>query len=119
MCHVLIIEDDWLFSDHIAQLVEAAGAVSIDTADTEDEAVALALAHHPEVIISDVTLAAGTGPAAVDRITAELGQVPVMFITGEPRGFTPRSPEMCILHKPVADRTLLETFKALASLPHK
>ncbi len=40
--HVLIIEDDWLISDHIAQLVETAGAVSIDTADTEDEAVAQA-----------------------------------------------------------------------------
>lgn len=119
MCHVLIIEDDWLISDHIAQLVEAAGALSIDTADTEDEAVALATAHHPEIIISDVNLAAGTGPAAVERIIAKFGQVPVMFVTGEPRGFMPQSSEMRVLHKPVDDRTLIATFKALAPLANR
>lgn len=62
MCHVLIIENDWLLADHVAPLVEGAGATSTELADTEDEAVALALARPPAVIVSDVRLAAGTGP---------------------------------------------------------
>ncbi|MEH3107455.1 MAG: response regulator [Sphingomonas fennica] len=114
MCHVLIIEDDWIIADHIAQLVETAGAVSTDMAATEDEAVDHAFRRPPAVIVSDVNLRTGTGPAAVARIIAELGRIPVMFVTGEPRGFQPSSPNMPVLHKPVADRMLIETFKAIA-----
>jgi two-component system, response regulator PdtaR len=117
MCHVLIIEDDWLIADHIAQLVEAVGALSIDMAGTEDEAVAQAALHAPDVIISDVNLGTGgTGPVAVDRIIAVIGERPVMFVTGEPRAFQPRSPAMRVLHKPVDDRTVVATFLAMAPL---
>ncbi len=117
MCHVLIIEDDWLIADHISQLVEAAGASSIDMADTEDDAVAQASAHAPDVIISDVNLGSGgTGPMAVDRILAAIGERPVMFVTGEPRAFQPHSPAMRVLHKPVDDRTVVATFLAIAPL---
>lgn len=116
MCHVLIIEDDWIIADHIASLVEAAGALTIDMAMTEDEAVMRAQAHPPAVIVSDVTLGQGLGPSAVARIIAVMGQVPVMFVTGEPRGFQPPSPEMRVLHKPVDDKMLVATFKAIAPL---
>ncbi len=118
MCHVLIIEDDWLIADHIAQLIEAAGASSVDMADTEDDAVAQALSHPPEVIISDVNLkAGGNGPDAVKRIVAALGERPVLFVTGEPRAFQPQSPAMRVLHKPVDDRALVATFRAIAPIP--
>lgn len=117
MCHVLIIEDDWLIADHIAQLVEAAGASSIDMADAEDDAVRQAMAHPPEVIISDVNLGSrGTGPGAVGRIVAALGELPVIYITGEPRSFRPASSSSHVLHKPVEDRTVVATFRAIAPL---
>lgn len=116
MCHVLIIEDDWIIADHIAQLVETAGAMSIDMAVTEDEAVTHALARPPAVIVSDVSLAAGTGPSAVARIIVKIGRIPVLFVTGEPRGFQPSSPDMMVLHKPVDDRRLMETFREIAPL---
>lgn len=114
MCHVLIIEDDWIIADHIAQLVETAGAVSTDIAATEDEAVDRALHRPPAVIVSDVNLRSGTGPSAIVRISAELGRIPVMFVTGEPRGFQPSAPDMPVLHKPVDDRILMEAFRAIA-----
>jgi two-component system, response regulator PdtaR len=116
MCHVLIIEDDWFIADHIAQLVEAAGALSIDMADNEDDAVAQALVRPPAVIISDVNLGSGNGPAAVVRIIAALGELPVMFVTGEPRAFQAHSPHTPVLHKPVDDRTLTATFRSIAPL---
>ncbi|MET0240786.1 MAG: response regulator [Sphingobium sp.] len=116
MCHVLIIEDDWIIADHIALLVQSAGAMSIDMAATEEEAVSRAQAHRPAVIVSDVSLQQGLGPSAVARIIAMLGEVPVMFVTGEPRSFQPVSPDMPVLHKPVDDRMLVATFKAIAPL---
>jgi hypothetical protein len=67
--------------------------------------------------ISDVNLGSGgTGPAAVERIVAELGECPLLFVTGEPRAFKPASPAMHILHKPVDDRTFVATFRAIAPL---
>jgi len=118
MCHVLIIEDDWLIADHIAQLVASAGALSIDMVDSEDDALAQALAHPPEVIISDISLGAGgNGASAVQRIIAASGKRPVLFVTGEPRGFQPENSAMRVLHKPVEDRVLVATFRDIAPLP--
>lgn len=113
MCHVLIIEDDWLIADHIAHRAQAAGAVSIDMAECEEDAVARALACPPALIISDVHLEAGTGPGAVTRIVAALGALPVVFVTGEPRTFRPPSSAMHVLHKPFDDRTLDATLRAI------
>lgn len=114
MCHVLIIEDDWLLSDHIAQLIETAGATSVDIAGTEDEAVMIALDHPPAIIISDVNLPQGTGPLAVQRIIATLGIIPVLFVTGSPDVCQPRSDAMSLLVKPVDDRLLVSTFRTIA-----
>jgi two-component system, response regulator PdtaR len=117
MCHVLIIEDDWLLADHLAQLIESAGASSIDMAESEDEAVAHAVAHPPAVIISDINLRSGTGPAAIERIVNALGSIPVLFVTGEPKSLQPRAPDVLVLDKPVDDRTLIATFRMIAPLP--
>lgn len=114
MCHVLIIEDEWILADHMAQLIQAAGALSIRMADAEDDAVAMALDQPPMVIISDVSLRSGNGLAAVQRIIAELGDVPVMFVTGEPRSFQPHLPTTPVLHKPVDDQVLVATFRSIA-----
>jgi two-component system, response regulator PdtaR len=115
MCHVLVIEDDWLIADHICGLVEDAGALSVAFAATEDDAVASAIAAPPAVIVSDVNLRGdGTGPSAVMRIFEAIGTRPVMFVTGEPRPFEPPQPEMKVLYKPVDDRKLVETFKIIA-----
>lgn len=117
MCHVLVIEDDWLIADHICGLVEDAGALSVAFAATEDDAVASAIAMPPAVIVSDVKLRGdGTGPSAVMRILEAIGTRPVMFVTGEPRAFEPPSPEMMVLYKPVDDQTLKETFMIIAPI---
>lgn len=115
MCHVLVIEDDWLIADHICGLIEDAGALSVAFAATEDEAVASAIASPPAIIVSDVNLRGnGTGPSAVLRIFEAIGTRPVMFVTGEPQPFKPPSPEMMVLYKPVDDQTLKDTFKIIS-----
>ena len=117
MCHVLIIEDDWLIADHIAQLVEAAAASSIAMVDSEDDAFARASLRPPEVIISDVSLGkGGHGPTAVQRIISMIGERPVLFVTGEPRNFQPQSASMGVLHKPVKDHVLAAAFRDVVPL---
>ncbi|WBO23856.1 response regulator [Sphingomonas abietis] len=116
MCHVLVIEDDFLIADHICQLMELAGATSIDQAATEGEAIAAARAHPPAVIVSDVRLAEGTGPCAVQAILAEHGEVPVIFVTGTPDACHPRTAPMIVLTKPIQDRLLMATFTELAPI---
>lgn len=114
MCHVLIIEDEWLIAEHLTCLAEQAGATSIATACTEDEAVSAARERLPDIIFSDVMLLAGTGPRAVQTIMAMCGKIPVIFITGTPEACQPCDPSSVILNKPIDPARLLDTFQRLA-----
>ncbi len=114
MCHVLIIEDEWFISEYLTQLAEEGGATSIATAMTEDEAVAAARERTPSIILSDVSLLVGTGPGAVQTITAEAGEIPVIFITGTPEDCRPCSPPGVILCKPIQRHLVVDTFRRLA-----
>jgi CheY-like chemotaxis protein len=114
MCHVLVIEDDFFIADYIVQLVEAAGATSISQAVTEQEAVELARQQRPELIMSDVQLIEGTGPLAVQTILAELGPIPVIFVTGTPEACEPCDAPAVVLAKPIDEREVVRHFKMLA-----
>ncbi len=114
MCHVLVIEDDWLIADHIISLIEQAGATSYDQADCETDAVFAAGARIPDMIVSDVRLREGTGPLAVQRIIAAHGDIPVMFITGTPEACEPCAPPIVILNKPIIESAVIDAFRTLA-----
>lgn len=101
MCHVLIIEDEPYIASMLQELLEHEGATSTAIAATEQAAVELALASPPAVITSDVCLAEGTGPVAVKRIRAQVGDIPVIFITATPDACDPCDPPGVILEKPV------------------
>lgn len=113
---MLVIEDDWLIADHIVQLAEEAGATSVAKADTQAGAVEAARNRRPEVILSDVKLFTGTGPLAVQTILAELGPIPVIFITGTPEDCTPCAPPGIVLGKPIIDRDVRDAVRRFA--PH-
>ena len=116
MCHVLIIEDEWLIAEYLIELVEEAGATSIATAATEDEAITAARERTPTIILSDVSLRAGTGPRAVQIIMAEAGEIPVIFITGTPERCKPCNPPSVILCKPVQRQRVMDAFRQLVPL---
>jgi CheY-like chemotaxis protein len=116
MCHVLVIEDDFLIADYIVQLVEDAGATSISQAATQREAVEQARQRRPELIMSDVQLIEGTGPLAVETILAEFGTIPVIFVTGTPEACEPCDAPAVILSKPIDEREIVRHFKQMAPL---
>jgi two-component system, response regulator PdtaR len=115
VCHVLIIEDDILIALHLQTLLEENGATSVDIADTETKAIKAAAANPPAVITSDVSLAAGTGLAAVQATHEEHGAIPVIFVTGRPETCRRCGPQarVRVFGKPVDEVALARAFREL------
>lgn len=114
MCHTLIIEDDWLVAQLISDIATESGATSVDIAATEREAVMAALDRSPAMIISDVQLSEGTGPAAVKEIRDRLGEIPVIFITGTLEACDPCNFASAIVAKPFSDQLVAHLFRQVA-----
>lgn len=113
MSHVLIIEDEMLIALAIQMTLEDAGVSSFDIADSEDGAVRAARAHRPDFITSDVSLRVGTGPQAVETIHSEMGDMPVIFLTGTPQDCKPCDPPGSILAKPFDADALTAAYHCL------
>jgi two-component system, response regulator PdtaR len=114
MCHVLIIEDDALLALDLETLLSIHGATSFSFAATEEQAVRLACSHKPAIMTADVRLREGSGPAAVARITGDLGFIPTIFITGTPDECLPCDPPHRIFEKPLDDRLVARAFREMA-----
>jgi len=79
--HALIIEDEMLIALEIEHLLRDIGYVSFDWADEPAVALACARKRRPDLITADLRIIRGTGIEAVAAITAELGAIPVVFVT--------------------------------------
>ena len=96
--NVLIIEDEPLIAFDLEGLVESLGHKVLGIARTHTEAVSLAQAKRPGLILADIQLADGSsGLDAVNELL-EAFQVPVIFITAYPERFlTGERPEPAFL----------------------
>jgi CheY-like chemotaxis protein len=111
--HILIIEDDLLVALDVQVCAEELGAVSTALAASEDNAVRLAAERRPDLILSDVRLAQGSGPEAVRRIVEHHGPIPVIYITGNPETVQREDPDARIIVKPHSPKQLQEEARAL------
>ncbi|HVY58106.1 MAG TPA: response regulator [Xanthobacteraceae bacterium] len=95
---VLIIEDETFIAMDLEALVENLGHRVIGVARTHSEAVGLARAHKPGLILADIQLADGSsGLDAVNELLRSF-EVPVIFITAYPERFlTGERPEPAFL----------------------
>jgi CheY-like chemotaxis protein len=81
---VLIIEDEPIIALDIQELVERCGHRVVGIAASEAEAVAIAAAERPGLVLADINLGAGgDGTSAVARIL-EVLTTPVIFVTAHP-----------------------------------
>lgn len=110
MSHVLIIEDEPFTAFAIELALQDAGATSFDVVDTQEDAIAAALARKPDVITSDVKLREGTGPEAVSMIHREVGDVPVIFLTGMPEDCDRCDETGAVLPKPFDPNALADAY---------
>jgi CheY-like chemotaxis protein len=113
---VLIIEDEPLIAIELEHLLADMGFRSFDVADCPADALACAVAHRPALITADYRLMNGTGVEAVELITAEIGDVPVVYVTGNP-DLMPGTDKQSIVDKPISPRAL-NAACAHVSRPH-
>ena len=95
---VLIIEDETFIAMDLEGLVEGLGHRTVGVARTHAEAVTLAKAKRPGLILADIKLADGSsGLDAVNELIQSV-QVPVIFVTAYPERFlTGERPEPAFL----------------------
>lgn len=118
MCHALIIEDDALIAGIIADFALMGGVTTFMIAASEHEALMAAMTTLPKLISSDVDLkGGGNGPAACAVIREKLGDIPVIFITGEPHRCGSFNYATSVLRKPTtAIHVIAAIRKAVPSL---
>ena len=95
---VLIIEDEALIAMDLESLVESLGHKVLGIARTHTEAISLARAHRPGLILADIRLAdMSSGLEAVNELLQSF-EVPVVFITAYPEQLlTGQRPEPAFL----------------------
>lgn len=112
LSNVMIIEDEAIIALHIKSIVQDLGHDIAGVARTRSEAIAMAAATHPELILADISLADGSsGIDAVKDILAVM-DVPVIFITAFPeRLLTGERPEPTyLITKPFSPETVTATI---------
>lgn len=103
--HVLIIEDEPVIALELETLLGDLGFRSFDVADCPSDALACARAHRPDLITADYRILAGTGVEAVALIHAALGEVPVVYVTGNPDQL-PSHQRLAVVDKPISVQAL-------------
>lgn len=99
--HVLIIEDEPVIALELELLLKDLGYRSFAIADCPHDALAAARTTRPSLVTADYRILAGTGLEAVQLITAAIGQVPVVFVTGNP-DMLPAGANLPVVDKPVS-----------------
>lgn len=114
--HVLIIEDEIVIALDIESSLGALGFRSFDIADSPGRALASAISHPPDLITADIRICGGTGIDAVRAIKAELGDIPVVYVTGNVDLLRDEDPQ-AIVEKPINAERLATTCLRLCPLP--
>lgn len=109
---VLVIEDEPMIAVDIAGIVTEMGHSVVGTAATKDEAIKMALARRPDIILADIKLGDGSsGIDAVDEIL-DVSTVPVIFVTAYPERLLTgeRKEPTYLVTKPFEPETLKVTI---------
>ena len=110
----LIVEDDWLLREAIAEELTAAGWL-VTEAESGETALALLKANEPvDVLITDIRLG-GTldGWDIAEAFRASNAKLPVIYISGNPVIAARQVANSVFLPKPCDMKKLVEACKAL------
>ena len=105
--HALIIEDEMLIALEVESLLYDFGFASCDIVDNPDDAVRSAVAHRPDLVTADLRIVGGSGLDAMAAITARLGPVPHIYVTGNADMLAGRTAAP-VVDKPLTRRALAE-----------
>lgn len=109
--HVFIIEDEYLISRSLQDMLEGLGFTTFSFARSEDAAVMGAGEQSIDLITADVRLLPGDGLKAVEEICRKR-HIPVIFITAYAEELQDRAPDALIVQKPVKPEALAAAVRA-------
>jgi two-component system, response regulator PdtaR len=102
---VLVVEDDALMGDLLAEMLEEMGHSVCSVALTEADAVKAAARDTPDLMMVDVALGRGSGIVAMDQIL-RTGFVLHFFMTGNVAKVRAQRPDAAVLEKPFQEKQL-------------
>lgn len=108
--HVFIIEDEYLISRSLQDMLEGLGFNTFSFARSEDAAIMGAGEQSIDLITADVRLLPGDGLNAVKEICRKR-EIPVIFITAYAEELLDRAPGAIIVQKPVKPDALEEAVR--------
>jgi CheY-like chemotaxis protein len=103
---VLIVEDNRVIADLLAELIEAIGHEVCGIESGESGSVASARRLRPDLMIVDAHLQDGSGIGAVEAITRDC-HIPHIFVSGDASRVRLLKPEATVLQKPYFELDLL------------
>jgi len=110
---LLVIDDDDMLRAILARLI-VSGGYEVTTASSGDDAMALVRQGcRPALVVSDVVMPGLRGQALVEALRAELGPVPILFVSGFSDVPLALGPGMDFLPKPFTRENLLSRLAAL------
>jgi len=118
---VLIVDDEFLIAEGLRMQVEDIGMVVCATAPSADEAIALAQAHRPVIVLMDMRLLGEKDGVDASLAIHETVGSKVIFVTGsrEPSTIARINTDhpAGVLFKPVAEGELREAIEKALSSP--
>ena len=84
LAHILCADDDADMRMILGVALEAIGGWRVSLAGDGEQALAMARADRPDLILLDASMAGVDGPGALEKLRADpaLAEVPVIFVTG-------------------------------------
>ena len=103
---ILVVEDNHLIGLLLGEMLEELGHIVCGITATEQDAVAAAAEHNPDLIIADARLGQGSGLSAVATILQRT-YVPHIFMSGDLLSLRALRPDAIILRKPFQRQDLI------------
>lgn len=110
--HALIVEDDLVTGLDLQAMLLPLGYDSFSFASTSGQALEQARLKAPDLATVDVGLLDGDGLLAAQGLADLLGELPTIFITGDPQTVLDAHPGRVVLTKPV---TALDLRRAVGA----
>ncbi len=110
--HAFIIEDDYLISQSIQEILGEVGFTRLSFARSEVAAILCAGEQSFDLFTADARLLPGDGINAVEAIRAKR-EVPVLFISGYADDIHARVPDATVIEKPIKAEELKGIVRTL------
>ena len=107
---VLVVEDDFMISMLLAQMLETMGHDVCAIEATEADAVTAVVRCRPDLMIVDARLGDGSGVSAVEEIL-RTGFIPHVFISGDTSRVQTLRPGAVMIQKPFLEPDLVRAIQ--------